>query len=213
MSHYHPRRDDAGRPVPIRRPSEPTQDTSWTDPAVVACFVPDSPVPSMLNGIRMTAWAPPAVDGIWEGLAFVQPLQEPVFACPAGLAPAAGVVAIEPDGRLWVAQPTNAFGGTAHAMPKGRVDVGSTLIATALREGWEELGVLVKLTGHLVDLPRSATFTRYYVGHRVAGSPAKMGWESQAVVLCPRARLADLLDGPHDAALVDAIMAPDAFRS
>lgn len=206
MSQYHPRRD-AGRPVPICRPSEPTQETSWTDPAAVACFVPDGRVPSMLNGICMTAWTPPAFEGIWEGLAVVQPLHEPAFAPPAGLEPAAGVVAIEPDGRVWLVQPTNAFGGAAHAVPKGRVDVGSTLIATALREGWEELGVLVKLTGHLVDLPRSATFTRYYVGHRVAGSPAQMGWESQGGVLCPRARLADLLDGPHDAALVRAIRA------
>lgn len=204
MSHYHPRRDHLGRLVPIHRPSEPTQETSWTNPSAVACFVPNGPAPSMLNGVRMATWSPPAVEGIWEGLAFVQPLHEPAFVCPAGLTPAAGAVVVEPDGRVWVAQPTNAFGGATHVVPKGRVDAGSTLIATALREAWEELGLLVKLTSHLVDVARSVTFTRYYLGHRVAGNVADVGWESQAAVLSPFAALRIMLTHPGDQAVLDA---------
>ena len=34
-----------------------------------------------------------------------------------------------------------------------------------------------------------------------------MGWESQGVVLCPLLRLPVLLDGPHDMALVDEVVA------
>lgn len=136
------------------------------------------------------------------------PVAEPPFAPPTGLSPAAGVVVQEPgpDRRVWLAQPTNGFGGVAHALAKGRLD-GSTPAAAALREAWEELGLLVRLTGHLIDLPRSMTFTRYYVGQRIGGSPSCMGWESQGAVLAPLSRLGDLLTGPHDAPLVAAIVA------
>jgi len=158
----------------------------------------------MLNSVRMAAWVPPAVDGIWEALAFVQPLHEPAFACPVGLEPAAGVMVVEPDGRVWLAQPTNACGGVAHVVPKGSVDVGSTLIATAPRGAREELGLLVKLTSHLVDLARSATFTRYYLGNCVAGSVADVGWESQASVLAPLAALRIMPTRPGNQAVLDA---------
>jgi len=46
-----------------------------------------------------------------------------------------------------------------------------------------------------------------FVGRRAGDCPAAMGWESEASVLAPPARLIDLLDGPHDAALVAAILA------
>ncbi|RYF55836.1 MAG: NUDIX hydrolase [Comamonadaceae bacterium] len=203
---YHARRDDAGRRVLIRHPSTPTPPASWSDPAAVALFVPNGPAPAVLNGIAMTPWSPSEAAGAWEALGSAQPLDEPPFAVPAGLKPAAGVVLIEPDLRVFLAHPSNGFGGVAHVVPKGRIDPGGTSAATALREAWEELGLLAELTDQLVDVPRSVTYTRYYVGKRIDGSPSCMQWESQAVVLCPPARLPALLNGPHDGPLVAALL-------
>lgn len=206
MGAIHPRRDDAGRLVRIQRPSKPTPAAAWRDPSATVVVVPGGAVPRALHDIRMAPWRPPSAAGAWEAMAAGMTLTEPAFAAPAGLEPAAGVVLVEPDGRIWLAQPTNAFGGAAHVVPKGRLDAGSTLVATAMREAWEELGLLVKLTDYLVDVARSVTFTRYYLGRRMAGSVADMGAESQGAVLAPVARLPALLNGPHDAALVETIV-------
>lgn len=204
--HWHPRRDDAGQRVPIRRPSAPSAPATWSDPQATAVFVPDGPAPAALNGVSMAPWHPLHDDAAWSVLAASMPVTEPPFAWPPGMQPAAGVVVVEPDRRIWLAAPTNGFGGVAHVVPKGRVDAGSTPAAAALREAWEEVGLQVQLTGWLIDVPRSVTFTRYYLGRRVGGSPAVMGWESQGACLCPAARLPKLLDGPHDASLVAAIL-------
>ena len=82
----------------------------------------------------------------------------------------------------------------------GLEDTGS-LAANAVREAWEELELQLRL----IDLP--LTFTRYYVGRRVGGGPARMGWESQGSILAPAVRLDKLLNGPHDGPLVAAILA------
>lgn len=203
---FHPCRDDAGRRVLIRHSSVPTQTATWTDPGALACFLPNGDAPSMLNGVPMAPWSPPKAPGTWEALAAGVALDEPPFARPAGLEPAAGVVLVETDGRVWLAQPSNSFGGAAHVLRKGRLNAGSTLAATALREAWEELGLLAELTDQLVDVPRSVTYTRYYVGKRIDGTPTCMQWESQGVVLCPPARLPALLNGPHDGPLVAALL-------
>jgi len=206
MVAIHPRRDDAGRLVRIQRPSKPTPAAAWRDPCATVVVVPGGAVPRALHGVRMAPWRPTSAAGAWEALAAGITLTEPAFVAPAGLEPAAGVVLVEPDGRIWLVQPSNAFGGVAHVVPKGRVDAGSTLAVTAMREAWEELGLLVQLTGHLVDVARSVTFTRYYLGRRVAGSVADMGAESQGAVLAPLARLPALLNGPHDKVLVEVIV-------
>lgn len=205
MTTFHPRLDGAGRKVPIRRPSKPSPAAAWRDPMATVVVVPGGTVPAELHGIPFEPWSPPD-RGWWEAAAADAAVAEPPFVCPAHLQPAAGVVVLEPDGRIWLARPTNRFGGVGHAVPKGRVD-GRTPAAAAMCEAWEEVGLLVHLDGHLVDQARSTTFVRYYIGRRVAGSPAAMGWESQATLLCPPAQLGDLLSGPHDAALVVAILA------
>jgi 8-oxo-dGTP pyrophosphatase MutT (NUDIX family) len=51
---------------------------------------------------------------------------------------AAGAVVMEPDGRLWLVAPSNGFGGYLATFPKGRVEPGISLQATAIREVWEE---------------------------------------------------------------------------
>jgi len=111
---------------------------------------------------------------------------------------------VEPDGRVWVVAPTNAYLGTRATFPKGK---GTDLKATALKEVFEESGLRVELTGFLADSTRTTSRTRYYLARRVGGSPAAMGWESQAVLLVPVGQLRNVLNLSLDHPTVDALEA------
>lgn len=86
----------------------------------------------------------------------------------------AGVLIVEPDGRVWVLSPRNRFGGYENTFAKGGVDPGETTAMTAVREVREEMGFSVELDSYLADLTSSDghSITRYYVGHRTGGGPA-----------------------------------------
>ena len=188
----HPRRDDDGQAVLIRRPSTPTALEAWTDPTQTASVVPNGALPGAINGVVLEPWNdPPTSPEGWAALARESKVAEPEFKVPDGLEPAAGAVIVEPDGRVWMVCPTNQFGGYEVTFPKGRLD-GKSLQAAALVEAFEESGLKVRLVRHLVDVPRSQTYTRYYLAERVGGSPADMGWESQCVMLVPMASLKNL---------------------
>lgn len=62
----------------------------------------------------------------------------------------------------------------------------------------------IAITAFLADSNRSLTYTRYCLGRRVGGTPAAMGWESQAVHLVPRDKLGQLLNHANDKPLIDA---------
>lgn len=201
----HPRPDDRGRPVRLARPSRPGPLEAWHDPRAIACVVPDGPMPSLVNGIAVASWkhAPATPDG-WEALAAQASVAEPAFVVPSHLRPAAGVVIREPDGRYWIVCPSNAFGGYVATFPKGKLD-GKSPQATALCEAWEESGLQVRLLRHLVDVRRSTSMSRYYLAERVSGTPADMGWESQAVMLVPAERLAQVASHPNDRPILAAL--------
>lgn len=197
----HPFPDDAGQPVPIRRPSTPSPLAAWNDANALATVVPGGPLPAALCGLAFgSAPCPPAAEPA-GGFA------EPPFALPPGFRPAAGVAIVEPDGRIWLVAPTNGFGGYAATFPKGRVDPGVGLVATAVREAWEEAGLAVALTAHLLDVRRTQTYTRYYLARRTAGRPSDMGWETQAVHLAPPALLQEVAAHPNDAPVIAALRA------
>ena len=48
---------------------------------------------------------------------------------------------------------------------------------------------------------------RYYRGRRLTGTPAAMGWESQAVLLVPKTQLASVVNLPRDQELARLIAA------
>lgn len=198
---HHPRRDDRGRPVAIRQPSIASPLEQWLDPVAIAIAVPGGPAPALLNGIAFAS-GPPATGG--DDL---ECFDEPPFEPPAGLAPAAGVVTLEPDGRVWLVAPTNGFGGYKVTFPKGKLEPGLGHRAAARKEAWEESGLRVELTAFLADVPRSTSHTRYYLARRVGGTPADMGWESQAVWLVPLLRLAEVATHPNDRPLLTALAA------
>lgn len=200
----HPKPDEWGRPLAIAAPTTPTPPASWLDPQLPATVIPGGAVPPALNGIAFAAWRDaPRHDAGWSALAGqCGAFEEPPFAPAPGRRVAAGVVILEDDGRVWVVHPSNGFGGYPATFPKGTLDPGMTLRATAIREAYEESGLRVVLSGFLLDLTRSRSRTRYYLGRRVGGCPSDMGWESQAVSLLPRARLHEVLVNPNDGPLV-----------
>lgn len=202
---FHPRPDDHGQPVAIKHPSQPSGLEAWADAKAIACVVPDGPMPASINGVPASSWqaAPHSNEG-WEALAAEHWVPEPEFNVPAAKK-AAGVVIREPDGRIWVVAPSNAFGGYQATFPKGKMDKGLSAQATALVEVYEESGLLVRLVRHLVDVKRSTSYTRYYLAERVGGNPADMGWESQAVMLVPQEQLPLVLNSPNDRPIVDAL--------
>ncbi|QOY93153.1 NUDIX hydrolase [Massilia sp. UMI-21] len=204
MTSLHPKKDERGEPVTLHAPSRATPAGSWADPGQVATVVPQGALPPALNGIGFQVWhAAPQDDAGWSVLAGREEVfAEPRFVPAPDKRVAAGVVIVESDARVWVVHPSNAFGGYPATFPKGTADPGMPLRATAIREAYEESGLHVVLTGFLMDLTRSRSRTRYYLGRRVGGCPSDMGWESQAVSLVPCALLPAVLANPNDAPLV-----------
>ena len=195
---YHPCLDERGQRVLIANPSSPCTPDAWADPARVATVLPGGARPDALGGI---AFAPAALADVGA----LGAVAEPPYVLPAGLRAAAGVVVVEEDGRVWLVAPTNGFGGYAATFPKGRVDPGAALQATAVREAFEESGLVVRLQAFLVDVRRTQTYTRYYLARRVGGDPSCMGWETQAVHLVPAALLAQVAAHGNDKAVIAAL--------
>ena len=202
---WHPRRDDHGLPVRLLKPSVLTDLHTWSDAAALAQVVPDGPMPVTINGLPIAPWEDfPDNIAAWEALASTMPVEEPLFRTPKGFKKASGVVVRESDGRVWVVAPSNAFSGYEATFPKGGMD-GKSARATALVEAFEETGLQVRLTGFLVDVQRSTSYTRYFLGERIGGNPAAMGWESQAVMLVPMALLGKVLNSPRDLPIIAAL--------
>lgn len=199
---FHPQHKPDGTRVLIQHPTTPTPPATWEDGQAVATFVPRGAVPERLYDLPVTAVPPDEA----SRLALLE-LAEPPFTPPPGLAPAAGAVVVEPQGRVWVVHPTNGFGGYQATFPKGRVDRSASLLATAVGEVYEETGLKVAPFAFLADSQRSTTFTRYYLAKRIGGSPAAMGWESQAVSLVPLRQLKAFVNRAVDQALVAALLA------
>jgi 8-oxo-dGTP pyrophosphatase MutT (NUDIX family) len=123
---------------------------------------------------------------------------------------ASGVVIEEKDGRVWLIHPTNAYGGYEASFPKGGVEKGLSLQASACKEAWEESGLKVRITGFLMDVERTTSKARFYRAERVGGDPTDCGWESEAVSLVPRSHLYDLLNMHTDHGIAEAVGAGPA---
>jgi ADP-ribose pyrophosphatase YjhB (NUDIX family) len=195
----HPQPNDDGKPVQINEPDTPTPEATWQDPQAVARFTPGSKVPDSLNGVPIAPWTDaPTTDAGWHHVAGQNhDIDEPVFD-PKGKKPAAGVIIEEDDGRVWLLKPTNGFGGYESTFPKGRIEPGISLQASAIKEAFEETGLQVEITGFVGDIERSVTTARFYRARRVGGTPKDMGWEAQAVQLVPSGQLQDVLNTPVD---------------
>lgn len=206
MTVYHPALNNHGLPVALKNPSMPSPLSAWRQATEAATVVPGGALPPELNGVALCAWTDvPTSTAAWNAVDGQCAFDEPPFLPPPGKAPAAGVVILESDGRVWLVAPSNAFGGYAATFPKGRIEDDVNPQATAIREAYEESGLKVEITGFLADSSRTQSYTRYYLARRTGGDPASMGWESQAVHLVPRALLADFLTHANDLPLRRAL--------
>jgi ADP-ribose pyrophosphatase YjhB (NUDIX family) len=209
----HPRRDEHGQEVTIARPSDPSPPATWTDPKAVAVFVPDGPVPTILNGIPLRSPHPPADRDGWSRLVKpAGPARMPPPFPRTSKKPAAGAVVVEPDGRIWLVEPTNHWGGYDRTFPKGGRERGYSFEATAAKEVFEETGLLVEIGAYLVDCARPGSVTRFFLGRRVGGTPKAMGWETQAVCLVPLTQLRAVAPHPNHACVVEAVLARDHWE-
>lgn len=210
--HHHPQRDDQGRPVLIKKPHHPSAPSTWDNPEGIATFVPGGDVPLELNGVPFRRWKghPTTLEG-WDYVDGInEDLDEPPLVVKPGKSVGAGVIIEEPDGRVWLTAPTNAFGGYEATFPKGTAEKELSLQAAAIKEAFEETGLKIEITGFIGDFERTTSVARMYRARRVGGTPVAMGWESQAVHLVPRGNLYDLLNGRADHPVAEAVGAGPA---
>jgi hypothetical protein len=120
MPVYHPMPDEHGRPVLLKKPSQPTALSAWHEPDAVVTVLPNGGSPAELNGIPFAPWlAVPTSAQAWNRVAGQCACEEPPFDPPAGKRPAAGVVVEEPDGGFWLVAPYNAHGGYTATSRRG----------------------------------------------------------------------------------------------
>jgi 8-oxo-dGTP pyrophosphatase MutT (NUDIX family) len=127
---------------------------------------------------------------------------------------AAGLVLLEPDGRIWVREPRDHFGGYQHSFMKGRRVPGLTLQQTAHQETWEESGLRGRVVAFLGDYAGDVTTTRFYLAERDGGAPA-IGRETWALRLATLDEAATLLNRGRDRSVlrdVRALAERDAWR-
>jgi ADP-ribose pyrophosphatase YjhB (NUDIX family) len=204
---FHPRPDDKGKPVKINNPTPPKPMSAFGDPLQYAVILPNGKSPASLNGIDFQPWhSAPKTQANWVHVEGQTKIDEPPLKPKNGKKLAAGVVVIESDGRIWVVAPTNAFGGYKATFPKGRLELGMSPQATAIKEAHEEAGLQVEITGLIGDFERTTTITRYYTARRISGLPTQMDWESQAVMLVPKPQLLKVLNHANDHAVIQALI-------
>lgn len=126
--------------------------------------------------------------------------QPPMAEIPKGSHVSAGIVAVMPTGtqfqsgdEMWpsttglvvMVHPMNGYAGYALTFPKGTVDPGESIEATAVREVWEETGLSVKPVAFLGDYKGKQSTTRFFIGHVTGGHPTEAGKETDAVTFRP----------------------------
>lgn len=213
--HHHPRAGDDGEPVMIKWPHHPSQPSTWHNANAVATFLPDGDVPTKLNGVPLRKWRdhPTSAEGWDYDDGINEDLHEPPFKLAPGKKAAAGVIIEEPDGRVWLTAPTNGFGGYDATFPKGTAEDELSLQANAIKEAFEETGLRIRITGFIGDFERTTSVARMYRAVRVGGTPAEMGWESQAVHLVPKGQMYEHLNGRADHPIAELVGAGPAPKS
>jgi phosphoglycolate phosphatase len=137
-------------------------------------------------------------------------VEEPPFQLERGLQPAAGIVVVESDNRVWIYEPHDHHGSHQNAFPKGQVEGESSqledLHRTAVRETWEETGIHARIIGYLADTSFFGYKNRYYLGERIGGDPCQAHWEAARVKLVPMADLHRFVNVQNDRAVLRLLL-------
>ncbi|KPZ14710.1 Type III effector hopAG1 [Pseudomonas syringae pv. viburni] len=207
LPHIHRQKNEAGHVVTVEHPTSPSATPTWRDRDATAVFVPHCTVSGVINNLAFSSIKPPSTLDGWRQLKTrAVDFKEPEFKFSNHLAPASGAIIFEPDGRLWITEPTNHPFGATHAFPKGKLEKGLNLRTNALKEVYEETGLIVEFHGFIGDYDRTTSRTRYYLAKRTGGTPSDMGWESQSVKLAKITEAERLLSNAVDTAILrDAV--------
>lgn len=211
----HPQAGDKGETIMVHYPSKPSDKGTWKDGNATATFVPGGDAPAVLNGVPMKAWAgAPKTKAEWANVPGQNPALEEgnPFRQHETKYTAAGVLIREPDGRIWLTEPTNRFGGYKATFPKGTAEPELSLQANAIKEAYEETGLQVRITGILGDFEKTTSYARFYVAERVGGTPSDMGWESQSLKLAPMKEARRLLNVKFDQDILDELEFTDLLK-
>ena len=143
------------------------------------------------------------------------PHEGPMPPLKPGQTRSAGIIIIEPDGKMWIYEPKDHFAGYEHTFSKGGVESGLSLQQSAHKELYEELGLSANITGVLGDFDTPGTSTRYYIGVRSGGDPkdAESGLTQPGAVETEKVKLvtpedaAKLLNKKRDQEVLNALAA------
>ena len=90
---WHPRQNEHGQRVEIKKPSQATPESAWHQDHMQATVIPGGPMPAEVHGVSTASWNDAPQSGPeWEALAALNPIHEPELKVPAGYRQAAGVV-------------------------------------------------------------------------------------------------------------------------
>lgn len=129
-----------------------------------------------------------------------------------------GIIVREPDGRIWIVEPKDHYGGYEATFPKGRLDSpGLTPQQNAHKELWEETGLKAKVTGLVGDYKGKSGVTRYYLADRTGGLPhlpdhtpfVEGGKETATVKLMTPTEAALALNQKRDQAILKDVLHPE----
>jgi ADP-ribose pyrophosphatase YjhB (NUDIX family) len=217
-TNVHPKKGEKGEKVSINNPSQPTGKDSWEDPDSIVIFTPGGEVPQVLNGIGFEKASDlendvknfGGVNAFDNILGADEYHQDTIIGIEKfldsakrdNLEPASGAIIVEPDGRIWTVSPTNGY-GAKNTFAKGRLEKGLTPQENAIKEVFEETGLKVRIVSALGNFEGDTTLTRMYVAVRESGTPAEMGWESQAVNLYPADYASSSFDKARDKEIFD----------
>lgn len=172
-----------------KAPKKPKEPPAWIPPKPPpGTIIGPAPPPgsSTYTAASVTpAWATDPPPGFWQTTPDVD--VGPTPSVPPGKL-STGVVLIE-NGKVWVYEPKQHFGGYSTAFPKGTTETGLTHQQNALKEVFEETGLHAKVTGFLGDFQATTGTTRLYIGQRLGGNPTKFGDETWSVKLLTPADL------------------------
>lgn len=127
------------------------------------------------------------------------------MAAEVGKKVSTGMVVIE-DGKFWVIEPKDHFGGYKHTFPKGNLEPDLSPQQNAHKEVWEESGLQAEVTQWIGVFEGDTSITSYYLATRNGGAPTN-GAETQGVKLVTAEEAAKLLNVQRDKALLDKAIA------
>jgi ADP-ribose pyrophosphatase YjhB (NUDIX family) len=185
----------AAHAIPATPPATPAASSLLTNPHMSVVWGKDAKhEDEILHGVKFS----PAAPKEWDKIKDVDVKEPKLPDLKPGTKRSSGVVIVEDDGRVWLVEPKDHFGGYEQTFPKGKVDAGLSLQQNALKEAFEESGLDVDITGYLCDAEGTTSNTRYYVGRRRGGAPWKAHWESSTVRLVPPEEAELLLNTKRD---------------